>query len=303
MELLPGYQRLIRARHGYVLYNRNDTVIGRLIEAYGEYFESEVDAFRRFLAPGDVALDIGANIGVHTLALAEIVGPSGAVIAFEPQRYVFQGLCANVALNSLTNVHCVNAAVGDVAARLHFADPDPRVPNNFGGAGLDALAAAPHALPVAQLVLDDYLAGWRPRLIKVDVEGMEAAVLRGGQRLIDAARPVLYVENDRADRSGDLIRLLLGFRYRVFWHLAPYLRASNYFGRADRLFPIALVDRGGPLLEPIGVAVNLLCVPAEHALPIAGLREVGDAAEHPFRRDAAGGFALPGGAPVPVVRA
>ncbi|TFG83046.1 MAG: FkbM family methyltransferase, partial [Chromatiales bacterium] len=71
---------LLEAGHGYVLYNKNDT-------------------------------DIGANIGTHTLALARLVGQQGLVFAFEPQRIVFQTLCANMALNSLDNVHCINSAV------------------------------------------------------------------------------------------------------------------------------------------------------------------------------------------------
>lgn len=83
-----GSNRLVRARHGFMLYSRFDTVVGRSIEYYGEYFESEV------------VIDVGANIGAHTLALARIVGPTGRVLAFEPVRTIHQVLCANMALNS-----------------------------------------------------------------------------------------------------------------------------------------------------------------------------------------------------------
>jgi hypothetical protein len=92
-----------RCRHGTMMYLRNDVYIGRSLNDYGEYSEAEVDLFRQFLTPGDVALDVGANIGAHTIPMAQIVGPSGSVYAFEPQRIVFQILCGNVALNELGN--------------------------------------------------------------------------------------------------------------------------------------------------------------------------------------------------------
>ena len=54
---------------------------------------------------GYISLDVGANIGCHTVPFAKLVGESGRVVAFEPQRLVFQNLCANLALNALTNVY------------------------------------------------------------------------------------------------------------------------------------------------------------------------------------------------------
>lgn len=297
-----GRQRLIRARHGYVLYNRNDTVIGRLIETFGEYFESEVDVFRRFVGPGAIALDVGANIGTHTLALARMAGPGGLVVAFEPQRLVFQNLCANVALNSLDNVHCVNAAVGASGGELRLGEPDPSVDNNFGGVELSLLSGFRQVVPVPRVTLDGLLDVERLQLVKIDVEGMEAEVLRGAQRTLAALRPVLYVENDRVGNSASLLGLLRDLDYVCYWHLAPYVTAGNFFQESSRPFPIAFVDRSGPTFEAIGFAVNLLCVHKSLDLPIQGLRRVDDPGEHPFRRECQPLFAADG-APLPVIRA
>jgi FkbM family methyltransferase len=291
--LETGRQRLIRARHGYVLYNRHDTVIGRLIELYGEYFETEVAIFRRFMAPGDVALDVGANIGAHTLALAGLAGPAGAVYAFEPQRLVFQTLCANVALNSLSNVQCVNAAVGATARVLHLFDPDPEADNNFGGVELAMLAAPAGAPPTPQVVLDEYLALDRLKLVKIDVEGMEAEVLRGAAATLDRHKPVLYVENAYVDRSPELIGLLQGYGYQLYWHLPVYVTAGNYFGNAERPYPVAFVDRGGPHLDGVGFAINLFGVHHSLNVGIQGLRPVEGSGEHPYRRECVQHFAGP----------
>ncbi len=300
--LEEGRQRLIKARHGYVLYNRNDTVIGRLIELYGDYFETEVAVFRQFVGPGDVVLDVGANIGAHTLALARLAGPGGAVYAFEPQRLVFQNLCANIALNSLANVHCVNAAASDTAALLHLYDTDPDVANNFGGVELGMVDGAPGGAPVPQLVLDDFLAIDRLKLVKIDVEGMEAPVLRGARRTLARFKPVLYVENAYVDRSPELVRLLGELGFRLYWHLPVYVTADNYFGRADRLYPVAFVDRGGAHLDGIGFAINLLCVHASLDVGINGLRPVTDPEEHPYRRGCVQHFTGRDGARIPVIR-
>lgn len=304
-ELLleQGHQRLIRARHGYVLYNSNDTVVGRLIETYGDYFETEVNVFRRFVSPGDVVLDVGANIGVHALALARLVGPSGLVYAFEPQRVVFQTLCANMAINSLDNVHCVNAAVGDTPGMLHLSDPDPGTPNNFGGVALEAIAGAPRSPPVPQLLLDEFVDADRLTFIKVDVEGMEAAVLSGARRTLARCRPVLYVENDRVEKSPGLIALLGELGYRLYWHLPFYVTGDNHFGNPERLFPIGFVERGGPHLDVIGFAVNLLCVHESVNIAVEGLRRVTSPQEHPCRRDWVQFFSGKEGPGIPVLQA
>jgi FkbM family methyltransferase len=297
-----GHQRLIKARHGYVLYNRNDTVIGRSIETYGEYFESEIGVFRRFVGAGDVALDVGANIGTHTLALARLAGPQGFVYAFEPQRLVFQTLCANIALNSLTNVHCVNAAVGDEAGTLHMSDADPSQPNNFGGAQLELLAGARQGPPVSRIVLDDFLDVDRLKLVKIDVEGMESQVLQGARRTLTRFKPLLYVENAFADKSPELVAVLQELGYRSYWHIARFFRKDNYFACSDPLFPVAWVDRGGEFLDAIGFAVNLVCLHESLSAAIDGLRPLIDPLEHPFRRDCVHLFS--GEAPngIPVIR-
>src|SRR2546421_9260159 len=95
--LQSAFNRMKRCRHGYMLYNVHDQYIGRSLDRYGEYSEGEIELFSQLIKPNDVVIDVGANIGAHTLWFAQRTLPDGIVIAFEPQRLVFQTLCANMA--------------------------------------------------------------------------------------------------------------------------------------------------------------------------------------------------------------
>jgi hypothetical protein len=97
VSAFPQINRVKQCRHGMMLYNVHDLYVGRSLDQYGEFSQGEIDLFGQILKPGQVVLDVGANIGAHTLWFAQTVGPSGTVLAFEPQRIVFQALCANLA--------------------------------------------------------------------------------------------------------------------------------------------------------------------------------------------------------------
>ena len=252
-----GHNRLTRARHGLLLYNRHDIYIGRSLDRYGEFSEGEVDVFRQLLRPGHVVVEAGANIGVHTVAIARCVGDTGRVVAFEPQRSVFQTLCANVALNSLTNVDCRLAALGEQAGSLFVPQLDVHRDNNFGGLGLGEYQTGEH-VPVESI---DRLSLSRCDFIKADMEGMELAVLRGAAATIAKFRPILYVENDRQDKSPALIEYLLSLGYQLYWHLPPLFNAGNFFEN--------------PLNEFGNIAsVNMLCVHSSVKSAIQGLMPV-----------------------------
>lgn len=105
MSSFPQFNRLKQCRHGMMLYNLNDIYIGRSLDLYGEFSEGEIRVFQQLVKPGQTILEVGANIGAHTVWLAQAVGPTGVVMAFEPQRIVHQTLCANLALNNIFNVH------------------------------------------------------------------------------------------------------------------------------------------------------------------------------------------------------
>lgn len=109
--------RIRKTRHGIFLINKEDTFVGRSLDMYGEWCQSEVVLFSKVVREGDVVIDVGANIGAFSIPLAKFVGQKGAVVAFEPQRQLFQLLSANVALNELNNAFVYQKAVGVSSGR------------------------------------------------------------------------------------------------------------------------------------------------------------------------------------------
>jgi len=249
----------VQTRYGAMLVNRNDQIIGRALELYGEYCEGEIELLRQLCGPGSIVADVGANIGAVTVPLAAHVGERGFIYAFEPQRVVFQTLCANIALQSFTNVECVPAALGARRATLQLPDIRYDLEANFGGVELSAFDVG---RPVAQYALDAYADRGPFALIKIDVEGMEAEVLRGGRKLIAAQRPLLYVENDRPEKSQELVAELRALQYRLFWHRPLLFNPHN-----ARRNEVSIFAEGAAFH-------NMLCVPLERDASIEGLIEV-----------------------------
>lgn len=257
----PLYQkdhlRLRRCRHGLMLYNVNDKYIGAMLDRYGEFSEDENEIFQQMLRPGMTVVEAGANIGAHTVPIAQRVGPQGRVLAFEPQRSVFQTLCANLALNGLEQVEPHWAGVGNADGVISVPRLDSTQPQNFGGLSI----GGPQPGEGVRLVRLDSFDLPACHLLKVDVEGMELDVLRGAADTIRRHAPVIYAENDRADRSPALIEQLQTLGYRCYWHLPPYVRVPNFLGNTRNEFPTLL-------------SANMLCVPASRNFTVNGLREV-----------------------------
>lgn len=245
-------------RYGNMLYHKKDVYIGKSIENYGEYSYGESQLFEVLARPGNTVLDVGANIGCHTLCLAHAVKAHGRVLAFEPQRFVFQTLCANIALNSLTNVYSYHAAVGKTPGTITIPVLDYAQAGNYGGLGLEENQVAGES--VSCLVIDN-LALSACHVIKIDVEGMELDVLEGAAYTIHQFMPILYLENDRKDKSPALLAFLFKAGYRVYWHLPLLFNPNNYDGNTTDLFPDT-------------VSINILAIPGFCAWDLKGFKEI-----------------------------
>lgn len=255
---------LVGGRHGVFLVNRFDIYVGQAMMAYGEYCEAESEMLCRLIRPGETVIEVGANMGTHTVALAKAANP-GTVFAMEPQPEMFNLLCANVSLNGLDNVRPIQAAVGRESGTLSVPKVDYGAEGNFGG--IEMKMDGDFEIPVIRLA--DLGVKGSVGLIKVDVEGMEGEVIAGAQTLIAQYRPILYVENDRSKKSPELISTIKGFNYDLWWHLPLLFNPNNFLGNAE--------NRYGHV-----VSCNMICIPSERGASMEGLVRIKNPAVHPF---------------------
>ena len=144
----------------------------------------------KYLSKGDVFIDVGAHIGKYTVIAAKLVGNNGSVIAIEPHPYNFKTLLYNIRLNKLNNVIPLNIAAWDSETMA-----DLYIGKSSGGHSFKTLSGSKirvYARPLDNVI--DELKLSKVDLIKVDVEGAEAEVLRGLKRTIHRFKPIILIE-------------------------------------------------------------------------------------------------------------
>jgi FkbM family methyltransferase len=196
---LGGRDRItFRLQCGYDIELRlNDQIAERLL--FTGRFEPEVStALFSLVRPGMTVLDIGANIGLHTLHLAKLVGKQGCVLAFEPNRVAYKELQNNVALNNLKNVLIFNFALWEQDGEELFYFPQHGM-EAMGGLMENFRFRTAHKGMVQTARLDSVTHGLgvaKVDFIKIDVEGAELQVLLGAGAMLDAAcRPAILYES------------------------------------------------------------------------------------------------------------
>jgi FkbM family methyltransferase len=180
---------------------------------FGLYDRRELELVREHLGAGDF-VDVGAHIGMYTVAAAVTLGPRGRVLAFEPHPEARHQLAANVELNGCTNVVISDAAVAEQPGELLLhvpATPDP----SFSSLAPDRFHEG-EPVRVRAVTLDDEVRrlGLAPAAIKIDVEGTELGVLAGGRETLEA-RPLLVVEVG-PETAAEAERQLVELGYRAF---------------------------------------------------------------------------------------
>jgi FkbM family methyltransferase len=189
-------------------------VVGFLRLVQGSFEAAEVEALINAARPGTVVVDIGANVGIFTVPLANAVGTAGAVWAFEPLPENLDRLQGNVIENQLSNVTMFAAAASDSDGTVSFHVAG----DSAYGSTRDVKNgwATSRVLTVPATRLDtEWSARGTPlvSVIKIDVEGAELAVLRGSREVIRRCRPVLLLEAADADELAEIEKYLLQLNY------------------------------------------------------------------------------------------
>jgi FkbM family methyltransferase len=245
----PGKARLARRLLGACLEEQNVRVDGRygvklvtpsLREPVGFFllvdgvYEAEVlDFVFGRLTPGAVVVDVGANIGAFTLPVAKRVGASGRVIAIEASTMVFPYLQRNVILNGLDNVRPVQCAAfsADRQTVSFYEAPIDRFGKGSLGAQFQACPVSVVTRTLDSLLVEHQVS--RVDLIKLDIEGAEAAAFRGAEKLLTGDNPpvVVFEFCDWAEESvlngqvGCAQRVLKDWGYRI-WRLKDMARGK-----------------------------------------------------------------------------
>ncbi|MFC0406737.1 FkbM family methyltransferase [Roseomonas elaeocarpi] len=223
-----------RTRFGARLEGAFPDVVHSYVYFFGVWEPSVTALLRAALKPGDVVIDIGANVGLHTLLAASLVGPRGRVHAVEASPGIFRRLERNLRANGASNVHAYNmAATAEAGPVTVFLHDD----TNLGGTTIVAEEAARNGArreatvegrPLAQIVPDEEIAA--ARLIKIDVEGAEWMVLQGMKdvlpRLRADAEVLVEVKPAALEETGGSLEALLSLFREAGFH--PFEVANDY---------------------------------------------------------------------------
>jgi len=202
-------------------YLENDKYIGQRI-ALEKYEPYETELILRQAKGGDVVVDVGANIGYYTVLLADKVGGTGKVYAFEPDKTNFEILVKNIKENKLENVVAVNAAVGRKSEKkILYKSKENLGDHKLYGKDKDIEE-------VKIIKLDDYLADIKVDLMKIDTQGWEPEVIEGAKNIISKNKPVMFLEYSpasyqQAKLNGKKMMKNLGKIYKNIWWIDEWL--------------------------------------------------------------------------------
>jgi FkbM family methyltransferase len=209
-----------------------DTNIGDIMKQTSSMNIVQSYELQSILNPGEVFVDIGANLGSYTIPLGEWLGPFGIVIAMEPFRWLFQILNSNIALNGLMNCWTYQVALSEESGEEFLLQPNLRHFSSPGGVKVDHQTTSVSDDTRRQLYdhewgseivqikrLDDIIFSGsvfkgRNRtlqvdLIKIDVEGMESKVIKGSEKVLKELQPIVWVENVDYFQHNDTSFLVL----------------------------------------------------------------------------------------------
>lgn len=172
---------------------------------WGTYEPEQTQAFQKTIRPGDVVFDVGAHYGYYTLLSSELAGPKGKIFAFEPSPGNIPRLKKHLAINHCENVQVIELALSDYEGTARF--------DNHAGSGVGHLS--PDGQIEVQITSLDAISTRlpSPNVLKIDCEGAEVEVLKGGERTIRSAKPAIFLSTHGDELKKNCFSLLESWGY------------------------------------------------------------------------------------------
>lgn len=229
--MLPRASQIRCEDADYLLFSTGDLISNILFRTgQWEHHLQVISSLFYGAVEKPLVLDVGANIGAYSIPIAKkIQSAGGAVFAFEPQRIVYYQLCGNVVINSLENYHAIHQAIGDYDGVVDIPEVDYSTNLNVGAFSLneefrkfhdieESMKPQKSRVPMAKL--DSLNLERSVSLIKIDVEGHEENVIRGGVKLLEqhGFPPIIFEAWDfdwYKNRKKRLLDLIESLGYRI----------------------------------------------------------------------------------------
>jgi FkbM family methyltransferase len=196
-------KELVRGIHGtFAIDPQKERKLYKQMKEYGAHQRNELAMLLSFIKEGDVVVDVGAHIGLFSLAFSTTVGPLGKVYAFEPLPETFSTLLENIKTNGALNIEPVQEVVGGLNEKVSAIIPQYA----HSGASFSKVSFESTTEAITSISLDKFIKKIPVKesinLIKIDTEGMEYDVLLGAEETLSKHCPILYFEvNTRQTKS------------------------------------------------------------------------------------------------------
>lgn len=226
----------IFCKHGVYNILKKDSYICKSLLEYGEWCELEIDLHKDIIKTNDIIIEVGSHIGSHTVPLSKIV-IQGHLYAFEPQLLLFNLLNNNIKENNICNTEIYLEAVSSKEETVKLNQVDYKEfyknnkENNSGGIDFRALVSNNGGYEINVVTLDNKFKHLEKLdFIKIDAEGNEFEILKGGKDLINRFHPIIYFEfvPGEVSKTLEILIFLASFNYISYTHITPLFNVSNF---------------------------------------------------------------------------
>lgn len=218
----------LKTKYGIMNVFKGDDPIGTCLYHYGEWADQEFDIIDKLVNKDSCCIDIGSNIGTHTIWLSHKCS-NNLIFSFEPQFYIFLLLNSNILINNCFNVIPTRSFIFNENKFIKTIIDNPNhIKFNYGEFNINCIDETnPMDTQVIKLDDVDFL-GNKIDFIKMDCEGTEKQVLESGKELILHDKPNMYIEFNELKGNDPVLETLKDFGYNCYWHVYTKFNPNNH---------------------------------------------------------------------------